>query len=49
MAADSATITYDNLGRIKTITYANGTVVTYSYDSTGNRTSVVTSCPSGTC
>jgi YD repeat-containing protein len=49
MAADTATYTYDNLGRVKTVTYTNGTVITYNYDSMGNRTSVVTSCPSGTC
>lgn len=49
MAADTATYTYDNLGRLKTVTYSNGTVITYSYDSLGNRTSIVTSCPSGTC
>lgn len=35
--------TYDNLGRLKTATYSNGVVVTYSYDAAGNRTSVVTS------
>ena len=49
MAADTATYTYDTLGRLKTITYTNGTVITFNYDSAGNRTSVVTSCPSGTC
>ena len=49
MAADTATYTYDNLGRIKTVTFTNGTVITYNYDAMGNRTSVVTSCPSGTC
>ncbi len=49
MAADTATYTYDNLGRLKTVTYANGTVITYNYDAAGNRTSIVTSCPSGTC
>lgn len=41
MAADTATYTYDNLGRLKTVTYTNGTVITYSYDSVGNRTSTV--------
>lgn len=49
MAADTVTRTYDNLGRLKTETYTNGTVITYNYDQNGNRTSVVTSCPSGTC
>ncbi len=42
MAADSATYTYDSLGRIKTVTYLNGKKITYNYDKTGNRTSVVT-------
>lgn len=45
---DSATYTYDNLGRLKTITFQNGTVVTFNYDAMGNRTSVVTTC-SGSC
>lgn len=49
MAADSADYTYDSLGRIKTVTFANGTIITYNYDPAGNRTSVVTSCPGGTC
>lgn len=44
MATDSATYTYDSMGRLKTVTFANGTVITYSYDAAGNRTSVVTSC-----
>ncbi|MBK7748136.1 MAG: RHS repeat protein [Candidatus Obscuribacter sp.] len=41
MAADSYTVTYDNLGRIKVITYANGKTITYTYDAAGNRTAVV--------
>jgi uncharacterized protein RhaS with RHS repeats len=41
MAADSATYTYDSLGRLKTVTYLSGKTITYSYDSVGNRTSVV--------
>ena len=41
MPTDTATYTYDNLGRLKTITYTNGTVVTYNYDAVGNRTSTV--------
>ena len=48
MASDTATYTYDSLGRLKTVTFANGTVITYNYDAMGNRTSVVTTC-SGTC
>lgn len=49
MPADTATYTYDSLGRVKTVTFTNGTVITYNYDALGNRTSVVTACPSGTC
>jgi YD repeat-containing protein len=48
MPTDTAAYTHDNLGRIKTVTFANGTVITYNYDAAGNRTSVVTTC-SGTC
>ncbi|WP_238947603.1 RHS repeat domain-containing protein [Caldimonas brevitalea] len=36
------TYTYDTLGRVKTVTYSNGVVITYTYDAAGNRTSVVT-------
>jgi len=46
---DSATYTYDGVGRLKTVTFANGTVVTYNYDAMGNRTSVVTTCSMGGC
>jgi YD repeat-containing protein len=41
--------TYDNLGRLTVITYSNGTTVSFNYDTAGNRTSVVTNCPTGTC
>lgn len=40
--AGSATHTYDSLGRLSKVTYSNGTVVTYTYDAAGNRTTVVT-------
>lgn len=40
--AGSVTYTYDVLGRLATATYSTGVVITYSYDATGNRTSVVT-------
>jgi YD repeat-containing protein len=40
--AGSVTYTYDVLGRLATATYSTGAVITYSYDATGNRTSVVT-------
>ena len=49
MASDTATYTYDSQGRIKTVTFANGTVITYNYDNMGNRTSVVTTCGGGGC
>jgi YD repeat-containing protein len=48
-ATDSATYTYDNHGRIQTVTYANGTTITYAYDSAGNRTTVTTTCSSSGC
>jgi YD repeat-containing protein len=40
--AGTVTYTYDVLGRLITATYSTGVVITYSYDATGNRTSVVT-------
>jgi YD repeat-containing protein len=42
VSAGSVTYTYDVLGRLITATYSTGAVITYSYDATGNRTSVVT-------
>jgi YD repeat-containing protein len=33
---------YDALGRVVTVTYGNGTVLTYAYDPAGNRTEVTT-------
>lgn len=40
--AGSTSYTYDVLGRVITATFPNGTTVTYTYDSAGNRTSVST-------
>ncbi len=40
-ASDSATYTYDTLGRLQKITFANGKTVIYTYDSEGNFVSVV--------
>jgi YD repeat-containing protein len=46
---DSVVYTFDVLGRLSTATFSSGTVITWNYDSVGNLTSIVTSCPSGTC
>jgi YD repeat-containing protein len=40
--AGSATYTYDELGRLKAVTYSNGTTTAFSLDAAGNRTNVVT-------
>ena len=49
LTSDSVTYGYDTLGRLHTLTYLNGTVVTYNYDVVGNRTSVVTTCGGSRC
>ena len=36
--AQTVNYTYDELGRIKTVTYSNGATITYTYDAAGNRT-----------
>lgn len=46
---DTATYQYDNLGRLKQITWTNGTTQVFNYDGVGNRTSVVTTCGAGGC
>lgn len=43
--AASATYAYDTQGRVSTITYDDGTVVTYSYDANGNRTGATKTAP----
>lgn len=40
--AGTATYTYDELGRLKAITYSNGSTTAFSLDAAGNRTNVVT-------
>jgi YD repeat-containing protein len=45
LQAHADTYTYDALGRLKTVTYADGKVTTYTYDAADNRTSVVTTAP----
>ena len=42
--ASSTTYTYDELDRIKTVTFENGQVVTYEYDEIGN---IISKIPSG--
>jgi YD repeat-containing protein len=37
---ETVTYTYDELGRVKTVTYNNGQVITYNYDAAGNRTTL---------
>lgn len=41
--AGSVSYTYDPLGRLTQVSYSNGTVVAYSYDAAGNRSTVVVS------
>ena len=38
LAQNIANYTYDELGRLKTVTYDNGVSVVYEYDAAGNRT-----------
>ncbi|MDF0678248.1 MAG: RHS repeat protein [Nitrosomonas sp.] len=40
--AGSVSYTYDALGRVKTTTYSNGVIITYTYDAAGNRVSQIT-------
>jgi hypothetical protein len=39
--ARADTYTYDEHGRLKTVTYTDGSSISYSYDDAGNRTVVV--------
>ncbi len=41
--AETATYSYDALGRLKTVVWSSGRTVTYSYDANGNRTVKVVS------
>jgi large repetitive protein len=43
----ATTYTYDGLGRLSVVNYDNGYQIVYTYDSAGNRTSVVTQSGSG--
>ncbi|MGH9554125.1 MAG: RHS repeat domain-containing protein [Terriglobales bacterium] len=49
VTSDSVTWGYDDLGRLHTVTYQNGTAISYDYDEVGNRTSLVTTCSGGGC
>lgn len=42
-AASAETYQYDAQGRVVSVTYPNGKVVTYTYDAAGNRVQVTTS------
>jgi len=37
-SASTVNYTYDDLGRLKTVDYGSGKIVTYDYDAAGNRT-----------
>ena len=37
-SASTVNYTYDDLGRLKTVDYGGGKIVTYDYDAAGNRT-----------
>jgi YD repeat-containing protein len=47
-AANSATYSYDDAGRLVSADYGGGQVITYSYDATGNITSVLAENPDNT-
>ena len=38
LSQDTTDYTYDELGRLKTVTYGDGVSVVYEYDPAGNRT-----------
>lgn len=44
-AQETVSYTYDGLGRVETVTYGGGVVITYTYDAAGNRTQVVQGAP----
>ena len=47
--ASGIAYTYDALGRLITLTYDNGTKITYAYDAAGNRTTQGVVCGTGGC
>ena len=40
-AQDTVSYKYDALGRLTTVTYSSGAVITYTYDAVGNRISKI--------
>ena len=48
-ADDSVTYTYYAQGFVRTATYANGTVITYTYDLAGNRLAQTVTCSGSGC
>lgn len=46
---DNATYEYWPQGWLKKVTFNNGTTIEYTYDDSGNRTSVVVVCSGGGC
>jgi YD repeat-containing protein len=46
--AGSITYAYDELGRVKRVTYPTGAIIEYSYDPNGNRTTYVVTGSSNT-
>lgn len=41
--AGSVVYAYDSLGRLTSVTYSNGVVITYNYDAAGNRSNYTVS------
>lgn len=39
-SARADTYTYDQYGRLRTVTYTDGSTITYAYDDAGNRSTV---------
>lgn len=44
-SAQTTTYTYDDLGRVKTVSHPSGVQSTYSYDAADNRVSAITAVP----
>ena len=47
--SDNTWYQYDARGQLTSITYSNGTVITYTYDNAGNRTGETVSCSGSGC